>query len=117
MTQITPKLRRYRGSRYSSMITTANRGYAEVILDGTRKGTITMHIVMSQGDWFLRTSRLNSSDYAILRCCKFLKYDRLTKTFTIRDPLVVGQLAKKGVKPIVVGKTTTVPYTSSQTTR
>ena len=108
MTEITPRLKRYHTSRWSSSITTSNRGYGEVLLDGITRGTVTMYIVMEQKDWFIRTSKLGKSDYAILRCCKFLDYSRLTKTFTIRNPLVVGYLAKIGCKPIVV-RSTTVP--------
>ena len=111
MTQITPRLKRYSGSRWSSSITTSNRGYGEVLLDGITRGTVTMYIVMAQKDWFIRTSKLGKSDYAILRCCKFLDYSRMTKTFTIRSPLVIGYLARIGCKPIVV-RNTTLPSTT-----
>ena len=113
MTEIQPR-RKVRRSVYSSSITTVNRGYDSVILEGISKGTISYYLVVDQHDWFIRTRKLSRSDYAILRCCKFLDYSRMTKTFTIRDPLVVGYLAKKGAKPIVVrntGSSITVPST------
>ena len=114
MTQITPRLKRYSGSRWSSSITTSNRGYGEVLLDGIANGTITYCIVPHQKDWFIRTSKLGKSDYAILRCCKFLDYSRMTKTFTIRSPLVIGYLARIGCKPIVVSNTTLPSTTMSK---
>ena len=102
MTEMTPKKRIRRLSRWSTLITTSNRGYAEVILDGLVKGTVEYNIVLPKQDWFIRTRRINTSDYAILRNCKFLSYERMTKTFSIRDPLVIGVLAKNGCKPHVV---------------
>jgi hypothetical protein len=102
MTEMTPRRHRRGLSRWSTLITTSNRGYAEVILDGLVKGTVEYNIVLPKQDWFIRTRRINTSDYAILRNCKFLSYDRLTKTFSIRDPLVIGYLAKNGCKPHVV---------------
>lgn len=111
MTEITPRRKRYTGSIWNSSITTSNRGYGEVLLDGITRGTVTMYIVMAQKDWFIRTSKLGKSDYAILRCCKFLDYSRMTKTFTIRSPLVIGYLARIGCKPIVV-RSTTLPSTT-----
>ena len=85
-----------------------------MLLDGITRGTVTMYIVMEQKDWFIRTSKLGMSDYAILRCCKFLDYSRMTKTFTIRNPLVVGYLARIGCKPIVVSNTTLPSITMSK---
>jgi len=114
MTQITPRLKRYSGSRWNSSITVPNRGYGEVLLDGIANGTITYCIVPHQKDWFIRTRKLGKSDYAILRCCKFLDYSRMTKTFTIRNPLVVGYLARIGCKPIVVSNTTLPSITMSK---
>lgn len=111
MTEMTPRRKRIRASKWASLVSTPNRGYAEVILDGLRRGTVLYNIVIPQQDWFLRTRKLSKSDYAILRMCKFLDYDRMTKTFSIRDPLVVGYLAKIGCKPTVV-RDTTVPSTS-----
>ena len=114
MTEITPRRKRYSGSRWCSSITTSNRGYGEVLLDGIANGTITYCIVPHQKDWFIRTRKLGKSDYAILRCCKFLDYSRMTKTFTIRNPLVVGYLARIGCKPIVVSNTTLPSPTMSK---
>ena len=85
-----------------------------MLLDGIAKGTVTMYMVIEQKDWFIRTSKLGKSDYAILRCCKFLDYSRMTKTFTIRNPLVVGYLARIGCKPIVVRDTTLPSITMSK---
>jgi hypothetical protein len=112
MTEIMPKRRRIRTSKWSSLVTTYGRGYDQVILEGIHNGTVLYSIVLPQQDWFLRTRKLSTSDYAILRMCKFLYYDRLTKTFTIRDRLVIGYLAKKGCKPIVVRDRTTLPSTT-----
>ena len=112
MTEIMPRRKRIRTSIWSSKVTTYGRGYDQVILDGIANGTVLYNVVMEQKDWFLRTKKLSTSDYAILRMCKFLYYDRLTKTFTIREPLVVGYLAKKGCKPTVVRNSTTVPSTT-----
>ena len=102
MTEIMPKRKRIRTSIWSSKVTTYGRGYDQVILEGIANGTVLYNVVMEQKDWFLRTKKLSTSDYAILRMCKFLDYDRMTKTFSIRDPLVVGYLAKIGCKPTVV---------------
>ena len=112
MTEIMPRRKRIRTSIWSSKVTTYGRGYDQVILDGIANGTVLYSIVLPQQDWFLRTRKLSTSDYAILRMCKFLYYDRLTKTFTIREPLVIGFLAKKGCKPIVVRDSTTLPSTT-----
>ena len=114
MTELTPRRKRIRSSIFSSSITTVNRGYGEVLLDGIANGTITYCIVPHQKDWFIRTRKLGKSDYAILRCCKFLDYSRMTKTFTIRNPLVVGYLARIGCKPIVVSNTTLPSTTMSK---
>ena len=111
MTELTPKRRRIRSSKWSSLVTTSNRGYDLVLRDGIRRGKILYSLVLDQHDWFIRTRGITKSDYAILRMCKFLDYSRLTKTFTIRDPLVVGYLAKMGVKPTVV-RSTTLPCNS-----
>ena len=112
MTELTPKRRRIRSSKWSSLVTTSNRGYDLVLRDGIRRGKILYSVVLDKSDWFIRTRSLSTSDYAILRMCKFLDYDRQTKTFTIRDPLVVGYLAKMGVKPTVVVRNTTLPCNS-----
>ena len=114
MTELTPRRKRIRSAIFSSSITTVNRGYGEVLLDGIANGTITYCIVPHQKDWFIRTRKLGKSDYAILRCCKFLDYSRMTKTFTIRNPLVVGYLARIGCKPIVVSNTTLPSTTMSK---
>ena len=112
MTEIAPKKKRMRSSKWSALVTTSGRGYDLVIRDGLRSGKVSYSLVLDQHDWFIRTSRLSKEDYAILRMCKFLYYDRLTKTFTIRDRLVIGYLAKKGCKPIVVRTSTTLPSTT-----
>ena len=111
MTELTPKRKRIRTSKWSALVKTSGRGYDLVIRDGLRSGKVSYSLVLDQRDWFIRTSRLTKEDYAILRMCKFLYYDRMTKTFTIRDPLVVGQLARLGCKPRVV-RNTTVPCNS-----
>ena len=112
MTDLTPKRKTIRRSKWSSLVTTIGRGYDLVLLDGIRSGKILYSLVLDQKDWFIRTRGITKSDYAILRMCKFLYYDRLTKTFTIREPLVIGYLAKKGCKPIVVRDSTTLPSTT-----
>ncbi len=113
MTDLTPKRKTIRRSKWSSLVTTIGRGYDLVLLDGLRSGKILYSLVLDQKDWFIRTRGITKSDYAILRCCKFLDYSRMTKTFTIRDPLVVGYLAKMGVKPTVIRNSITLPSTTS----
>ena len=88
--------------KWSYRVSTIARGMFEVLLDGTKSGKCTISIVMPQRDWFVRVRGLTTSDYAILRATRLLRYDRNTKTFTISDPLVIGKLARMGVKPKLI---------------
>ena len=112
MTQLVPKKKSTYVSRWANGIRVSNRGIFEVISNGYLRGKITLSIVKAQKDWFLRTKGLDSSDYCILRASKMIRYDRMTKTFTIDNPLVIGQLSKMGVKPVVIDDTPDTSITS-----
>ena len=64
MTELTPKRKRIRTSKWSALVSTSGRGYDLVIRDGLRSGKVSYSLVLDQRDWFINIERTIRCDHA-----------------------------------------------------